>query len=363
MGKYIKFIVALILLFIIIVFTYSFSGHYEVTRTVHYGKIQELLNYDGILIFDEIVIKSERSGHVQYQYETGDRIRKGVKLIDSGSTIASNNRSSKIEYDFDEIQMADMIRDIEDVHIDDIKNLKNELVDKRYNKENSEVEEVSNSKYLETTSKYASKAGIFSSYSDQLENYYILENIDKIQFDKHSEMIDMRESGSIQKGDTIGRIINNYKLFLCFEISNEEKDIFKLNESKTIIVGEDKEIRGVVSQIIEKKNKFIVVMKFDEYIYNVVGLRQLPFSVLIDSAEGLLIPKSSVVEKDGKKGVYVENIDQTYSFKPINIKKEDEVSLVISENYFKEDEKLYRTVKIYDDVLIDGNDISHYKVR
>lgn len=368
MNRYIKWNIILVIIIGMIIFAgYNFFNHYDVTRTIKYGEINDSIKYKGVFIFDEVAIKSESYGNIQYYYKSGQRVRKGVELFSIGQSKSKALNSKNMQYDFDELTITELVRNVESSEIQDIKELKNELMNKRYKKQRVtnvlNLQEDIVSKNLISHSKYSQTAGIFSSYSDQLESYYTLDNIENIDFDRQSEMINIRDIGTVEKNETIGRTVNNYKTYLAFEITKEEKDIFKLNGRKTIRVNSNEELSGIVYKLIEKKNKVIVIMKFDKFIYKIVNQRKLLFEVLITHEVGLLIPKTAVVEKEGELGVYVENIDQTYSFKAVKKIKENEVNMVIEENYFKLDGEIHRTVKLYDDVLIDANNISHYKVR
>jgi hypothetical protein len=341
--------------------TYNLFNRYDVTRTIRYGILEDTLDYEGALIFNENVLKSSGLGAANYHYKTGDRVRKGKKVLDIGVSNMSGNQEKSAQYDVEALSIAQMIRNSEEIDTQKIKTMKNAIISSRYDdrKKSNEMSRVN----VKASSNYAMQAGMFTSFTDQMEGYYTLENFQTMKLIPISEMIDRSESPIVQSGDVVGRIVDNYVYYIVFDIKKEDEKHFELKAKRELILDEGMIIKGIVANKSEFDDKVRILMSFKENAEYFLSRRWVDFKVIIDHEQGLLIPKTALSTHEEKIGVYVENIDQTYTFKPISIIKENEVNVVVKENYFKKDDKTFKTVKLYDDVLIDSENISHYKVR
>jgi len=77
--------------------------------------------------------------------------------------------------------------------------------------------------------------------------------------------------------------------------------------------------------------------------------------VTVVNYEGLKIFVDSIIEKDGKKGVYLLDINRNAVFKPIQIIGIHEEYAIIKSNVFYEkkdgETRTIETIKLYDEVV------------
>ncbi len=115
------------------------------------------------------------------------------------------------------------------------------------------------------------------------------------------------------------------------------------------------QIKGQIFRVIENDKNIAVIFKIDEYIEGFYKTRNIDLEAVVLNYEGLKVPKESILEKDGKKGVLVLDINRNATFKPVKVKGYDEVSAIVHSNVFYEIEgdqqKAVDTIKLYDEIV------------
>jgi putative membrane fusion protein len=172
-------------------------------------------------------------------------------------------------------------------------------------------------------------------------------------------------SEEIVEGAPVIRIIESYKWSIIVELNTKQAEGIEKGKILRIRpIGEKKELKSIVRNVIEEEDKTIVIFDLDEFIDNIYNIRTLTVDIVQSQYEGAMVANSSIVEKDGIKGVYTVDVNGIAKFKPIKVKiSNSEYSIVYDGSFVnksKEDpEKTenVKTINLYDEVVMKGSKV------
>lgn len=98
--------------------------------------------------------------------------------------------------------------------------------------------------------------------------------------------------------------------------------------------------------------EYRVIFFLDVYYKSFAASREEDMKVVASDSSGLIVSNKAIVEKNGKKGVYVKNKNGNYIFKQIKVIATDGKDSVLSDAAFTDENgKQITTVNVYDEVL------------
>lgn len=380
------------------------------TYPVQYGKIEKNLEVTGYVVREEKVFTSLGNGEVKYFVDEGKKVSKGEKLAevyiddsDEGSrkdlatinlrleNIKENqNTEGVFQGDIEKIKnqiqrlILSIQQDIKDERYDRIDSMRSELEDllnkqsiiageKSFSGKNlSELEEQKTRLEEKVNASvqviYSDSPGFIALGSDGLEellNYKTITDINSDQLKMIEESKIEPSSIEAKEGAPVIRIIKNYKWSLIVSLSKEESaGMEKGNTLKIRPVGQNKELKASIRDVVEEEDKNIIVFDLDEFVDNIYNIRKLTVDIIRNKYEGTMIANSSIVEKDGIEGVYTVDVTGTVQFKPIKIKTSNLEYAIVHDGYFekksdKDAEKIERvtTINLYDEVVTKGSKV------
>ncbi|CEJ74839.1 HlyD family efflux transporter periplasmic adaptor subunit [Paraclostridium sordellii] len=362
------------------------------TLTLKNEMVEESFNKKGLIIRDEYVINSNFDGKVEYYLKDGDRVKKKEDI----ACVYSNNISNddlknlkNIKNDISSIENGDTAfikKDIENINkeisllsqklqiellnenidvygqiekinklIDD-KNLliNSDLNDKSLKNKQVQEKEVTNLIDKNTEVFKSKNSGVVSYQFDGNEEKFNFDNLNQIKIKDiegtKNNYKDISKEKKLDKGEPIARIINNLKQFVA--ISCNEEEIKKIKIGQKIILSSDIEkINSKVYDIYKEGKQYIVILEISEQNVEIYDTRIKEFDIIYKSIEGLKVPKTAVVNLDGKKGVYI--VSETGDAKFVELKGtlyESEEYIVI--DHYKNDINGVNTIKIYDEIIL-----------
>ncbi|CEP81627.1 HlyD family efflux transporter periplasmic adaptor subunit [Paraclostridium sordellii] len=362
------------------------------TLTLKNEMVEESFNKKGLIIRDEYVINSNFDGKVEYYLKDGDRVKKKEDI----ACVYSNNISNddlknlkNIKNDISSIENGDTAfikKDIENINkeisllsqklqiellnenidvygqiekinklIDD-KNLliNSDLNDKSLKNKQVQEKEVTNLIDKNTEVFKSKNSGIVSYQFDGNEEKFNFDNLNQIKIKDidgtKNNYKDISKEKKLDKGEPIARIINNLKQFVA--ISCNEEEIKKIKIGQKIILSSDIEkINSKVYDIYKEGKQYIVILEISEQNVEIYDTRIKEFDIIYKSIEGLKVPKTAVINSDGKKGVYI--VSETGDAKFVELKGtlyESEEYIVI--DHYKNDINGVNTIKIYDEIIL-----------
>jgi putative membrane fusion protein len=395
--------------FLISLITIIFS-HSDDTILPDTGVIYSKTSGQGIVIKEEYVYYSEGSGQLNLLIDEGIRVPAGTevanivmvkdeasinieiknvedkinKLLDTNAksiikNINSEENSDNISSIIEGIQTNIKNENYEAVesNINNLSSLSNGLIPEKtlinqslealYQEKERLVGQL-NSNFIRYFSK---EPGIVSYEVDGYENVYLPKEFENYTYEKLTvnDMKDKDENKSldVSSGQPIFKIINNFEWYMA--IKTEDITDIKLYEAgQTMLIELDNgtELKGKIIAINITGDKAVIVLKLNTYIHQDYNLRFPLLNIVHYKKEGLKIPTKVIIEKDGKKGVLIKDINGIVVFKQISVLgEEDEYSIIDKGNnngYIEENGKSYKTVTLYDEIFVDPLAVSEGEI-
>jgi putative membrane fusion protein len=364
------------------------------------GTIEKKYEGKGILIKDEEIYYSDYTGTLKQYYSEGDRIKKGTLV----SSVYPNMQAAGISGEIDKINRAIAAKENSqgrDEKLEYLKELENEIqfllienkyeeafetlkryeedigfsneytnmnLDELYSKRNELSSSISNN----SVPVYSKNSGIISYEIDQAEEIFMFDEIDSFNSGDYN-IINLEEKliskEKIEINEPIIKIINNFNYYIMIDVQN-------------IIIENDKYINvrlkkideivqcNIVKKQVYNSNTFLII-EVDKYFHEFFNERYIDIELILDKYEGIKIENSSIIEKDGKKGVYVIGASKIVRFYPIKVLGNNQEKSIIEEGttytvnsrgQIELNGQSYFTVKLYDKIISDPNEVSEGQI-
>lgn len=338
---------------------------------VTYGSIESASSLKGLIVREEYVVTSDRTGMPVYYFSENEKIPKG----DAVCVIKDEETSSAIEEKIDDID-KDILKSLqkrsdlsifqEDVsriesnisqlisayngkfmgeNIMDIASLKNQITSEMNQRTEvwltENVEGVSN--LSEEKNQYqqqladsistikAEKSGLLSFQIDGQEDVLTPENIDAIEEKQVSAQVTpkyLSKTGAVEQNEVMFKIVTSNKWYVVSYLPPEVVSGWKTGDSKYLyatINEEEKRFPVTIETLVINEKEARVVFSATQDILSVIGLRNISFRVQSTSLEGIKIPNNAIIEKTVLKipiNYIAENQGQQGVYKVTNGKTE-----------------------------------------
>jgi putative membrane fusion protein len=343
--------------------------------TLEFGNIDVSVTAKALLLRDEVLVKTESSGQIQYVIAEGEKIKRNQVV----AQIAPGSGESNTESDFERPEKTAVAIDMEQLEYDiaflstkiryaishdqygEIYDLRDELemkLDKqdKMTEISGTVAVVSEAFSNDTIQLMSPKSGVVSYYIDGYEEVLTDNNLYAIDFEKFLEqsIIPINHSSyTVDEYDSVYKIVDSNHWKLIAFINEHESDFFSEGKILNITIG-DEIVTGQVIDIISQETGQALVIDMRQMISDFQKIRQVDAILNPSNYRGLVIEKGSLIKKDGDYGVYVLNVNNQVRFVPVKIIGYDhERAIVMSESY-QDAGKTVRTVSLYDEVIKDA---------
>lgn len=373
--------------------------------------VEEKIEAEAIVIKKENLYKAEGNGNVKIVNNEGDRIAKGTEickilLVNENSTLKqeAEELDKKIETLKSVEKEKDIIKGDGEKLEENIENIINNIQKKINEEQYDEVEvlreklnlyygkqkdfsgenhlisqsiesleekrDALNKQHLDNTiNYYANEAGIISYKIDGYEEIYSFNSKDNYNYSDfklgNNKPISIQNGDSVNAGEPIFKIVDNFEWYIVLKIENL-KDINSYEEGDSIFISSKdigEEFKGTIIKINKNGSKGTILAKFNTGFHKIYDKRFLNLDIIKYKHDGFKIPKKSIVEKDGVKGVYIKDISGIIKFKPIElIKEEDKFAYVGSGDsnnniVLEGKDNPIKTITIFDEILINTKNI------
>lgn len=305
---------AVIVLYVIIYIFPSVTGFLKPTYIARYGELKTYDETTGYIVRNEQVYFSSKSGSITRLVKQGELIRKGTRVmkVSGGSSDTSSVGSS-------------------------YKNI---------------TENVKGSQRVNTSSYTTKSEGVLSFYADGYESQLTPSNMEKKSSDfyrsiRETNVINIKRS-STNKKEPVFKIADRAKWYIVCFVDKSHGSRYKEDASLRVKIGSTT-IYGTVKSKKTDGSEVRLIIETNYYYKNFARYRTQDVQLITSDSMGIIIENSSIVTKNGQKGVYVRQKTGSYKFTPINIIDTDgEKSTVSSGMYTDSDGNSVSTVKTYD---------------
>lgn len=395
--------------FLISLLTIMFS-HSDDTILPDTGIIYSKTSGQGIVIKEENVYYSEGSGQLSLLIDEGIRVPTGTEvanIVMVKDTSSINSEIKEIESKIDKLMDSNVKSVINNVNSEKnsenisriIEGIQNNLKNENYDGVETNINNLSNlpigsateetliNQSLEALYKekerlvgqlnsnllrcFTKEPGIVSYEIDGYENVYLPKEFQNYTYEKLTvneiKDDDENKSSDVSSGQPIFKIINNFEWYMAIKIEDvTDIKLYETGQTMLIELDNGTELKGKIISINITGDKAVIVLKLNTYIHQDYNLRFPLLNIIHNKKEGLKIPTKVIIERDGKKGVLIKDINGIVVFKQISVLGEEgEYSLIDKGNnngYIEDNGKSYKTVTLYDEIFIDPFDVSEGEI-
>lgn len=195
--------------------------------------------------------------------------------------------------------------------------------------------------------------GYFLKKVDGYENVITVDNLLNMSYDEGIQL--MQSNNEYEKSDNAyGKVITNYRWNVCTYLEPEQaKRLYEGQNVKiSLQLNSNQYHKAVVKKIVEKGDKFLVVIECTTMDEIAATERITDCEILFKQYNGIKIPKTALkFDSEQNMGVYV-TFSNTVSFKKISPVYENEDYVVVPiEN------SSANQVKLYDSIIVKGRNL------
>ena len=227
-----------------------------------------------------------------------------------------------------------------------------ELINQR-----SKLEEQLNSgsEYIEAT-----VSGLVSYKVDGLEETLTPNNLENIT-EEYLKSLKIKTGEMIPSSNESGKIVNNYNCYLVTILEPEEVQKAEINKSVQLVLSTGDEVKAKIHNIKEQESgNSLVTFEITNCVEKLTNYRKISFSIVWWSANGLRVPNSSIVERDGENYIIRKRVGYSDDILIKVLKKSENYSIIenytTSElkelGYTTEEIKNMKSISLYDEILL-----------
>lgn len=215
---------------------------------------------------------------------------------------------------------------------------------------------------IERTMVHSPTAGAFTARLDGYEEMLdasALEAVDKAYIEELDKLsAEPAAVDKAEKGEPIGKIVNNFDWWVAVCVSEEEAD--GLQSGSVLNMRFPDVSTGSVSATVSKASDngdgtVLIVLSCSEYVESIYSISKAKVELIKECYNGFKIPAKSLRMTDGKMGVYVIKSGKA-RFIPVELLYNGKSWVVVSEASEE------ASLKLYDELIVSGENIYDGKV-
>ena len=295
-AKVIFFIALFLVLYSIIYIVPKVSDIFTATYSAQYGTLEDSFNAECVIVRDEKVYTAQTSGNVDRKAKGGDLIRAGKTVVTVGGNSHKTEKKGIVSYNYD-------------------------------------------------------------GYESQI-TYKSLGSLTEAFLTTYKEAggeVKSAPKGSVESGTQVFKVIDNKRWYLVCWVNKEKAESIKAGYRLNVKLDEDTRIPMTVDSVKKQSSSYQIVFSCNRNYKDFDKHRIVECTIITSSNSGIILETGSIVEKDGKKGVYVMDKYGEANFVPVSILSSADGKTVVVKNYFYDSKgNSVETVKSYDVVLKRG---------
>lgn len=304
-------VIAAILLYIIISVVRYMGKEPITTYKVNKSNVNNNIILNGLIIRDEEIISSTKSGYICYYIRDGEKIEKNstVCTVDESGNVYNSISSSE---DYDNLLTTDDYKEIRSIISLYKAGYKDAQFYNSYNFQNNinnKVLELTNEVIMQQITSTGGQAvslsavsspysGLVTYYIDGYEDYNI-NNINQSDFDQSAYTKQTLKTGDvISSGTPVVKIIPSENWNILAPITDEQQEALADRTHVTFSINTSAYNITMPFEIINKDDGNYINIILDKYLLNYITERFVTLELYMDEDDGLKIPVSSLVDKE-----------------------------------------------------------------
>ncbi len=372
MNKFFKFlIVTALIAFAAVNITKVLKPAVE-TQMVQHGEMEKAFSFDGIILRDETLVKSNKSGVLEAEVSENEMVRKGKHIasvyedsIDENvkkklteineriseieSTLSSDENTYADNYRIEsamDAKVSELMLAYENRDVSKLVSIKNEIGllndkknavmgDKAYSEKmlaqlKNEKSEYEKSLSSDKDDLYSPIPGIFSTKIDGYEEIISLDAADKLTPEDFDAI---KKTKAADSKKVACKIIDSFEWAVAVTVTENELANLKTGDVVSLRMQDsNEEVEAKITYIsTPDKGKYVLVATSDVSCDWSLGERFVKLDFVKNKYSGLKIPTSAIRVQGNKTGVFVLT-DDIVKFKPVNIYYKDSKNAIVEEN-------------------------------
>lgn len=213
----------------------------------------------------------------------------------------------------------------------------------------------SGSEYIEAT-----VSGVVSYKIDGLEESLTPNNLENIT-EEYLASLKIKTGEMIPSSEESGKIVNNYNSYIATILESKEAKNAELNKNVQLLLSTGDEIKAKIIHIAEQESgNTLIIFEITNCVEKLISYRKISFEIIWWSANGLRVPNSSIIERDGKNYIIRKRVGYTDDIVVKVLKESEDYSII--ENYTSselkelgystEEIKNMKSISLYDEILL-----------
>ena len=308
------YIIILMILFVIVEVLPKVTDIFETTQVLEPGTLTLSYETTGYFIKTEEIGVAKESGTIKYPVNEGTVVKKGAKVVSVKADSSKDSETTRFSDCMERLKGYDGL----------IESYKTSI------------------------------SGVFSLSIDGYEDYFTPEKMEKIKretVESNSYSATDLKRSSVIKGEPIFKVSGDDVWYILCWIDKDNVGNYQ-EGNKVALQLPDGNVDATVYKVKKDGDDYRVIFFLDVYYQGFASSRAEDMTVVASDSTGLIVDNDCIIEKDGKKGVYVKDKNGNYSFKQIKIIATDGKDSVLQDATFTdEDGEQITTVAVYDEVL------------
>lgn len=146
----------------------------------------------------------------------------------------------------------------------------------------------------------AGSAGYFSAYCDGFETVLTPQKLDRLSLQEFSAL----EKAPVPQ-EAYGRLVTGQDWYFVCTVAEGRQKSYAIGKKLELRLGSASYPVKITRMGNAEGGEFLLILRCDRRIGEVLCLRQCEAELIFGSQEGLLLPKDALCMEDGKTGVYV----------------------------------------------------------
>lgn len=203
-------------------------------------------------------------------------------------------------------------------------------------------------------------SGIVSYRIDGLEDKLTVDNLDNLT-SNYLKKLELSTGQVVGKTENKAKVINNFKCYIAITFNSNEANNAKVGNSVTLRLSSENKVKATVYKIKEEGSNKLIFFEITDDVEKLINYRKISIDVIWWEYSGLIVPKNSILYENGKSYIFIKN--NANSIKTlVKVEKENDSYCVIDNysseeliglGYTAEEIDTMRTVKIYDEIVVD----------
>ena len=213
----------------------------------------------------------------------------------------------------------------------------------------------SGSEYIEAT-----VSGLVSYKIDGLEETLTPNNFDNIT-EKYLNSLKIKTGEMVPSSNESGKIVNNYNCYIATILDSKQAKDAEIDKNIQLVLSTGDEVKAKIKHINEQESgNTLIIFEVKNCVEKLISYRKISFEIVWWSANGLRVPNTSIVEREGLNYIIRKRIGYTDDILVKVLKESENYSII--ENYTSselkelgystEEIRNMKSISLYDEILL-----------